>query len=216
MSRVSLSSDSQAPVASRSSSSAPRVALYLRVSTGNQNTENQRHDLERVAALRGWHVVEVFADDGISGSKGRIDRPALDSLLKSALQRKFDLIAVWSIDRLGRSLQHLIETVNELQAVGVDLYIHQQAINTSTPAGRMVFGIFSALGEYERELIRERIHAGLNRARSEGKKLGRPSNVNPALIASVNLLREKGHSIHQIAKHLHIGVGTTHKILKAA
>jgi DNA invertase Pin-like site-specific DNA recombinase len=106
--------------------------------------------------------------------------------------------------------------MTDVQNAGVDLYIHQQAINTATPAGRMVFNIFSALGEYERELIRERINAGLARARKEGKKLGRPSNVNPSVIASVQLLREKGHSIHNIAKQLRIGVGTKSKILASA
>jgi DNA invertase Pin-like site-specific DNA recombinase len=116
-----------------------RAALYLRVSTSNQTTENQRIDLEKVATNRGWQIVETFRDEGISGSKNRTDRPALDRMLKEAVRRKFDLIAVWSIDRLGRSLQHLIETVNELQAVGVDLYIHQQAIDTTTPAGKLAF-----------------------------------------------------------------------------
>ena len=107
--------------------------------------------------------------------------------------------------------------MDEVQATGVDLYIHQQAINTATPAGRMVFGIFSALGEYERELIRERINAGLARARAEGKKLGRPSVASSETVqASIRLLREKQMPIHQIAKSLKIGVGTVSKILKAA
>src|ERR1039457_5564284 len=109
---------------SSSPSPALRVALYLRVSTSNQTTENQLADVERVAALRGWNIVETFQDEGISGAKGRSDRPALDRMLKDAVRGKFDLIAVWSIDRLGRSLQHLIETVNELKSVGVDLYLH--------------------------------------------------------------------------------------------
>jgi DNA invertase Pin-like site-specific DNA recombinase len=106
--------------------------------------------------------------------------------------------------------------MNDMNAIGVDLYFHQQALNTKTASGRMVFSIFSALGEYERELIRERINAGLARAKAQGKKLGRPSNVNPSVITSVKMLREKGHSIHTIAKQLHIGVGTTQKILAAA
>jgi DNA invertase Pin-like site-specific DNA recombinase len=106
--------------------------------------------------------------------------------------------------------------MNEVQAAGVDLYIHQQAINTATPAGRMVFGIFSALGEYERELIRERIRAGLARAKAEGKKLGRPSNVTTDTVERVRTMRDQGLAIHKIAKTLRIGVGTTSKILKAA
>ena len=103
---------------------SPRVAIYARVSTSSQTTANQLAELERVAALRAWTIVETFQDDGISGAKGRSERPALDRMLKDAVRGRFDLIAVWSIDRLGRSLQHLIETVNELQAVGVDLYMH--------------------------------------------------------------------------------------------
>jgi DNA invertase Pin-like site-specific DNA recombinase len=134
-----------------SSRSVPlKVAMYLRVSTFAQNTENQRVDLERVAALRGWSIVEIYTDHGISGAKGRGDRPDLDRMLKDAVRGKFKMIAVWSLDRLGRSLQHLIETVNELQAVGVDLYLHQQALDTTTSAGKLAFSIFGAFSEFER------------------------------------------------------------------
>lgn len=146
-----------------SQSPALKVALYLRVSTSNQTTENQRIDLERVAALRGWTIVETYQDHGISGSKGRGDRPELDRMLKVAVRGKFQVIAVWSLDRLGRSLQHLIETVNELQAVGVDLYMHQQAIDTTTPAGKLAFSIFGAFAEFERSITVERVRAGLDR-----------------------------------------------------
>lgn len=193
-----------------------RAVIYARVSTANQTTANQLLELRGAANRMGWRVTAELTDDGISGAKGRDQRTAFDQLFRMVQRKEVDVVMAWSIDRLGRSIQHLVSFMGEVQAAGVDLYIHQQAINTATPAGRMVFGIFSALGEYERELIRERINAGLTRARAEGKKLGRPSNVNESLIASVKLLREKGHSIHHIAKHLHIGVGTTHKILKAA
>ena len=142
-----------------------RTALYTRVSTSHQTIENQQTELLRVASLRGWTIVESFKDEGLSGVKGRADRPALDALLKAAVRRQFDLVAVWSIDRLGRSLQHLVETVNELRAVGVDLYVHQQAIDTSSPAGKLAFSVFGALAEYERELIRER--------RSEERRVGK-------------------------------------------
>ena len=216
MSRVSLLSVGEVPVATNSTSTAPRVALYVRVSTSNQTTENQRHDLERVASLRGWTIVKVFADDGISGSKGRSDRPALDSLLKAAVQRNFDLIAVWSIDRLGRSLQHLIETVNELQAVGVDLYIHQQAIDSSTPSGKLAFSIFGAFAEFERELIRERVRAGLQRAKRNGVKLGRPTNLDEITRSAVHKMRAQALSIRKIASELRIGTGTVYSVLKAA
>ncbi len=193
-----------------------RAAIYARVSTATQTTENQLLELKQAAARMGWTVVQELTDDGISGAKGRDQRPAFDQLFRMVQRKEIDVVMAWSIDRLGRSIQHMVSFMTEVQAVGVDLYIHQQAINTATPAGRMVFGIFSALGEYERELIRERINAGLARAKAQGKKLGRPSNVNPSVITSVRLLRDKGHSIHTIAKQLHIGVGTTQKILASA
>ena len=193
-----------------------RAVIYARVSTAHQTVSNQLLELRQAAERMGWTVVKELTDDGISGSKGRDQRPAFDQLFRMVQRKEADVVMTWSIDRLGRSIQHMVSFMTEVQAVGVDLYIHQQAINTATPAGRMVFGIFSALGEYERDLTRERIFAGLARAKLEGKKLGRPSNVNPAVIASVKLLRENGHSIHSIAKSLHIGVSTTMKILTAA
>ena len=199
-----------------SSPSAPRVALYLRVSTANQTTDNQRIELGRIAAQRGWTVVETFHDDGISGSKGRSDRPALDRMLKDAVRGKFDLIAVWSLDRLGRSLQQLIETVNELQAVGCDLYMHQQAIDTTTPAGKLAFSIFGAFAEFERSLIRERVKVGLERAKRHGVKLGRPSNLNDAARATIVALRSKAVPIRQIAAQLRVGTGTVYQVLAAA
>lgn len=192
-----------------------RVAIYCRVSTDSQTVENQIRELQEVATRSNWNVIGIYSDQGISGAKDRTERPQLDALIKDANKRKFDMIACWSIDRLGRSIQTLVQFMNDMNAIGVDLYFHQQALNTKTASGRMVFSIFSALGEYERELIRERINAGLARAKAQGKKLGRPSNVNPSVITSVKLLRANGHSIHTIAKQLHIGVGTTQKILAA-
>lgn len=192
-----------------------RVAIYCRVSTDTQTVENQVRELQEVASRSNWNVVGIYSDQGISGAKDRTERPQLDALIKDANKRKFDMIVCWSIDRLGRSIQTLVQFMNDMNAIGVDLYFHQQALNTKTASGRMVFSIFSALGEYERELIRERINAGLARAKAQGKKLGRPSNVNPSVVTSVKLLRANGHSIHTIAKQLHIGVGTTQKILAA-
>lgn len=193
-----------------------KAAIYARVSTSQQCPENQLLELRDAAGRQGWRVIVELVDQGISGAKGKDQRPGFERLHQMIQRREIDVVCAWSIDRLGRSIQHLTALMGELQAAGIDLYVHQQAINTATPAGRMVFGIFSALGEYERELIRERINAGLARARAEGKKLGRPSNVNESVITSVKLLREKGCSIHRIAKELRIGVGTTSKILAAA
>lgn len=194
-----------------------RAVLYARVSTSNhgQTTENQLVALREVCQHQGWTIVAELTDE-VSGSKGREDRTGFDTLLKGITRGSYDVCLAWSIDRLGRSISHLVEFMNLLNASNVDLFVHQQALNTATPAGRMVFGIFAALGEYERELIKSRIHAGLHRARLEGKRLGRPSNVNDSVKTSVKVLREQGWSLHKIAKELHIGVGTTSKILDAA
>lgn len=195
--------------------SSLRVAIYSRVSTTAQSTENQRYELERVSNARGWSLGAHYSDEGISGMKGRSARPGLAALLKAATRGEIDLVAVWSLDRLGRSLQNLIETVNELQAVGVDLYIHQQALDTSTPAGKLAFSVFGALAEYERELIRERVRAGIERAKRNGVKLGRPSNLNDAVRAAIVALRAKDVSIRKIASQLRVGTGTVYQVLAA-
>jgi DNA invertase Pin-like site-specific DNA recombinase len=191
-----------------------RVAIYARVSTSSQTVENQFQELREVAQRNGWTIVVELSDSGISGAKGRDQRPALDQLLKRATRREFDLIMVWAIDRLGRSIQHLVGFMNDIQAMGVDLYVHQQAIDTTTPSGRMIFSIFSALGEYERELIRERIMAGQKRARAQGVKIGRPSKLNDAVRTSVKLLRDGGMGIKEISKRLEIGVGSVYAAIR--
>lgn len=132
------------------------------------------------------------------------------------MKKEFDLIVVWSIDRLGRSLQHLVETVNELHSVGCDLYIHQQNLDTSTPSGKLSFSVFGALAEYERSLIKERVKLGLERAVRNGVKLGRPTNLNEGVKLAIRALRSKDHSIRHIATELKIGVATVYKVLKAA
>lgn len=199
-----------------SSPNPRRVAIYARVSTANQTVENQLQDLRAVAERNSWHVIAELSDSGISGTKGRDQRPAFDELLKRATRREFDLIMVWAIDRLGRSIQHLVSFMNDIQSLNVDLYVHQQAIDTTTPTGRMTFSIFSALGEYERELMRERIMAGQRRARSQGVKIGRPSKMNDAVRTSVRLLRGNGMAIREISKRLEIGVGTVYSALEVA
>jgi len=191
-----------------------KVAIYARVSTPSQTVDNQTQELERLAALRGWTLVATYRDEGISGAKGRDGRPALDALLKAATRREFDLIAVWSIDRLGRSLQHLVTTVNDLHAQGVQLYFHQQAIDTTTPSGKLMFGVFSSFAEFERELIRERIKLGVERARKEGKKLGRPSSVTDSTRAAIVELYKTGMSPKKISQTLRCGVGTALSTLK--
>jgi DNA invertase Pin-like site-specific DNA recombinase len=153
---------------------AKRVAFYLRVSTGEQTTENQRRELEAVARQRGWEVVAIYEDQGISGAKGRDRRPQLDRMLKDAVRGRFDILAAWAVDRLGRSLQDLVATLGELRAAGVDLFLHQQAIDTTTPSGRAMFGMLGVFAEFERSMIQERVRAGLARARAAGRRLGRP------------------------------------------
>jgi DNA invertase Pin-like site-specific DNA recombinase len=192
---------------------APKVAIYCRVSTNHQSTDNQSADLKRVAKSRGWTVEKFYIDHAISGAKDRSQRAGLDELLKDATRGKFDSVMVWSIDRLGRSLQHLITIVNELRAIGVDLYIHQQALDTRTPSGQLCFSIFGALAEYERELIKERVRAGLDRAKSKGVKLGRPTNLNPAMRTDILRMRLNKVSIRGIASRLRVGTGTVYKVI---
>jgi DNA invertase Pin-like site-specific DNA recombinase len=156
-----------------------RAALYLRVSTDKQTIENQELQLRQVAERRGWEVVEVYDDAGISGSKGRADRPGLDQMLNDASRRHFDVVLCWAIDRLGRSLIDLLGTIQHLEAVGVDLYIDQQSIDTTTPMGKLMLQVCGAFAEFERSMIKTRIHAGLKRARAQGKALGRPRSMMP-------------------------------------
>lgn len=193
-----------------------RAVIYTRVSTARQTTENQGMELREICQRNGWHIVEEITDEAISGSKGKGERPGFAKLHEMAIQKRYDVVVVWSIDRLGRSLSDLVSFMNLLGSKQIDFYSHQQAIDTRTPGGRLSYAIFSAIAEFEREIIRERVSAGLARVKAQGKKLGRPTNVNANTRVAVALLREKGHSIHTIAKQLRIGVGTTQKLLAQA
>lgn len=190
-----------------------KIAIYARVSTDKQTCENQLIELRAVAARSDYEIVSEFIDEGISGIKSRQDRPALNALMKAATQRKFDLVMVWSIDRLGRSLQHLVEILNELQSLKVDLMFLQQGLDTSSASGRMMFSVFGALAEFERNLIRERVIAGQQRAKASGVKLGRPSKMNDGMRNAIQILREKGMGIKQIAKQLGVGIGTVYSVI---
>ena len=192
-----------------------RAVIYSRVSTLKQSTENQTLELREVCKRNNWSVVREIADNGISGSKGRSDRAGFDELHKMISRKEADIVVVWSIDRLGRSITDLVAFMAELEAKKMDFYSHIQAIDSRTAAGRLSFAIFGAIAEFERCIIRERVMAGLARAKSEGKKLGRPTNVNVNTGVAVKLLREKGASIHSIAKQLRIGVSTTTRLLAA-
>ena len=192
-----------------------RVAIYTRVSTDGQTTDNQRRELEQAAARHGWEIVEVFTDQGISGAKGRNGRPALNEMMKGVARREFDMIAAWSVDRLGRSLQDLVSFLSELHAKSIDLYLHQQGIDTTTPAGKAMFQMLGVFAEFERTIIQERIKAGLARAKANGTKLGRRPTP-PQRIAAVRGAREEGLSIRKIATKYRMSTRTVQDILKDA
>lgn len=188
-----------------------RVALYLRVSTDTQTVENQRRELDAVAERLGWTIVAVLADEGISGAKGRDKRPGYDGLMKMVARREIDLIACWSVDRLGRSLQHLVSFLGEINARGVDLYLHTQGLDTSTPAGRAMFSMLSVFSEFERAILRERIMAGLARSKAQGKRSGRPP-LDPGKAEKIRRSLARGTSINATARKLRVGVATVHRI----
>jgi DNA invertase Pin-like site-specific DNA recombinase len=190
-----------------------RVGVYLRVSTDSQTTENQRLELEAVAERSGWRVVGIYEDAGISGGKGRDKRPGFDGLLKDATARKINMIAAWSVDRLGRSLQDLVGFLTDLQTLGCDLYLHQQALDTSTPSGRAMFQMCGVFAEYERGMIRERVNAGLARARARGKKLGRRP-VKPSVEARIRELRAEGMGMLEIGRTVGVGTSVVQRVLR--
>jgi DNA invertase Pin-like site-specific DNA recombinase len=192
-----------------------RVALYARVSTAIQTTDNQLRQLRSVAKRQGWQIVEVYRDEAVSGSKGRDKRPAFDAMLKGAVRREFDLIAAWSVDRLGRSMIDLVGFLDEIHSKHVDLYLHQQGIDTTTPAGKALFQMCGVFAQFETAMIQERVKAGLSRAKAQGKTLGRP-RVSPAVEAKVRELRETGMGMIRIAREAGTGVGTVQRILQAA
>jgi DNA invertase Pin-like site-specific DNA recombinase len=191
-----------------------RVALYLRVSTTEQTVENQQRELEAVAERHGWNIVGVFADAGISGTKGRDKRPGYDRLCLGIARREFDQVAAWSVDRLGRSLQNLVAFLGELHAKGVDLYLHQQGLDTSTPAGKAMFQMLGVFSEFERAMIVERVKAGLSRARSQGKRLGRRP-VSRDVVERIRDQLATGAGILKTAKQLGIGTGTVHQVKRS-
>jgi DNA invertase Pin-like site-specific DNA recombinase len=188
-----------------------RAAIYVRVSTDKQTVENQIRELRQIADRRGWEVVEQYQDAGISGAKGRDSRPGLDEMLKDAQRRRFDVVMAWAIDRLGRSLIDLLGTIQTLEACGVDLYLDQQAIDTTTPAGRLMFQVTGAFAEFERSMIRQRVNAGLKRAIEQGKQLGRPK-IDPSLEKRILSHLKAGKGILKVARECGVGTGTVHRI----
>jgi DNA invertase Pin-like site-specific DNA recombinase len=195
-----------------------KAALYARVSTDEQTTENQLLELRAAAKRLGWVVVSEFVDHGISGARGRGGRPQLDAMLKGVARKDFDIVASWSVDRLGRSLIDLVGLLQEMHAVGVDLYLHQQGINTTTPAGKAMFQMMGVFAEFERSMIRERVKSGLDRARVSGTKsgraIGRPG-VSPETEVRIRALRADGTGILKIAKTLGCGTSVVQRVIAA-
>ena len=195
-----------------------RAVLYLRVSTLDQTTANQERELRQVAERASWQIVHVYKDHGISGAKGKDKRPQFDALHKAATRREFDVVMAWSVDRLGRSLQDLVGFLSEIHAAGVDLSLHQQGIDTTSPSGKAMFQMLGVFAEFERSIIQERVRAGLRRAKAEGKQLGRP-RISSELEAKVlAALRVPGRTegVRKIAKRFGVNPGTVQRISRPA
>jgi DNA invertase Pin-like site-specific DNA recombinase len=191
-----------------------RAVLYLRVSTIDQTTANQERELQAIAGRMGWEIGKVYKDHGISGAKGREKRPAFDAMCRDAAKRKFDVVMAWSVDRLGRSLQDLVGFLSELHALRIDLFLHQQGLDTTTPAGKALFQMMGVFAEFERAILQERVRAGLARAKSEGKRLGRPP-IAPELENRIRAaLNAPGRTegVRKIAARFGVNPGTVQRI----
>jgi DNA invertase Pin-like site-specific DNA recombinase len=186
-----------------------RVALYGRVSTAEQNAAMQIEELRAYCGRRQWEIVEEYIDSGVSGSKE--SRPALNRLLADAKRRRFDAVLVYRYDRFARSLRQLVNALAEFDALGIHFVSLHEGVDTSTPNGRLVFGIFASIAEFERELIRGRVRSGLAAARARGKRLGRPRAVVDA--ARIGRLRSQGCTVREIASELGYSRGLVHKTL---
>jgi DNA invertase Pin-like site-specific DNA recombinase len=195
-----------------SSGKGKRAAIYGRVSTDDQTTDNQLVALREVAARRGWEVVDIYIDQGISGATGRDKRPSYDRLLKDASRRKFDVVMAWAIDRMGRSLRDLLDTIAHLEATGVDLYLDQQNIDTTTPAGKLLFHVTGAFAEFERAMIQQRVKAGLARAKAEGKRLGRARIASTVEQSIRTALASGDRGMLKIAAEHGVGSGTVQRV----
>ncbi len=189
-----------------------RAALYLRVSTDRQTVENQQRALAAVAVHRGWEVVATYSDKGISGMKGRKDRPEFDRMLGDAGRAKFDIVMAFALDRVGRSLADLLHTIRYLEECKVDLFIDKQMLDTTTPQGKLLFAVTGAFAEFERDMIVQRVNAGLDRARAKGVMLGRP-RIDEKTEAAIRKALAKGDKgKHKLAAEFGVGSGTVARI----
>lgn len=191
-----------------------RAAVYLRVSTAEQSTDRQQAELAEVATRRGWQVT-VFEDAGISGAKGRDKRPALDAMLRDVTRGRFDVVAAWSVDRLGRSLRDLLATLGEVKAAGADMYLHQQGIDTATPAGEAMFQMLGVFAQFERAMIQERVKSGMARAKAKGQRFGRPM-VGDDVETRIRTLRGQGYGVLRIAREVGCGTSVVQRVVKVA
>lgn len=190
-----------------------KVVIYGRVSITEQTIDNQIVFLKRIVKQNQWDLIDIYIDDGISGSKGRDKRPEFDRLCKDMVRRKFNKILVWDVSRLGRSLQHLVEFLNDAQSVNCHLYIHQSGLDTSTPSGRMMFQMVVVFSEFERSMISERIKLGLQRVKLDGKSLGHPKKINDVVKKEIINLVNNGWSLSKVANHLNLSRMSIHRIL---
>lgn len=191
------------------------VALYMRVSTAEQSVDNQERELTEAAERHGWKMVARFIDEGVSGAKGRDQRPAFDRLCKAITRHEFDVVAAWSVDRLGRSLQHLVAFLGEVHGAGVDLYLHRQGIDTCTPAGKALFGMLGVFAEFERSMIVERVRAGIARAKERGTKSGRAfgrPKISSETEAAIRESLAAGIGIRKTARLVGTGNATVSRI----
>jgi len=191
-----------------------RAALYLRVSTAEQTTENQERELRAAAERMGHDVVELYVDHGVSGASDK--RPAFDRLHQDATRRRFDLVMAWSVDRLGRSLQDLVAFLEHLRETRVELFLHQQGLDTTTSAGRAMFGMLSVFAEFERSIIRERVVAGMRRAKAKGKAIGRPAIPSAKRLAIRKAYMAGGVGLRTVARKFGVGVETVRRCLPEA
>src|ERR1700751_2052682 len=176
-------------------------------------TANQERDLREIAARMGCEVVKVYKDHGISGAKGRNGRPAFDALCRDATKRQFDVVMAWNVDRLGRSLKDLVAFLSELHALGIDLFLHQQGLDTTTPVGKAMFQMLGVFAEFERSIIQERVRAGLQRAKREGKRLGRPP-IPDKLAERIRAALAGGLSVRKSAAKFEVNPSTVQRIAR--
>jgi len=193
-----------------------KVAIYTRVSTLDQTIDNQLIELRDHCSRMGWEVVKEYADEGLSGALSRDKRPALNSLIKDAYRKRFDSVVCWDISRIGRSMKELILFLSDMKDREIGICSVRQGFDTSTSMGEIMFQFVGILSSWEREMIRERTLAGLERAKREGKTLGRRKVTNDTMTAKIIELRTANRSIRDIASEVGVSIGTVSKTLKVA